>query len=619
MKCPNCGRKVRSKKQCAHCGHVFGKDDLKHQVTEPENKPVKEIKKQSEPKVEKTPKAQKQEVKANPQPRHSNKSDFKEVEIVPKTPRKKGGILKFIWGLIKLMLMIAIVFLAFMFGPQMINGIMGVVNGDSEISSLMPDFVSNLLNKEETTLEETTQEITEEKSGLTLANSSVDTENYPVINVKLDFNEPLDEVNNETFTFKLKNATAEKELGKDYSLIKKGQSLNMSFTDPDISTDVSEPQTLLVESTKMNFSEEIQLSKPKNNVDKKQSETFNEILTNNFKDIGNVSAMVQKVKDKDKMNLVYEDQTQDAGEFMAWFVLARTYQAIEDNYIKLDQMISVNPELIATNDAGEMASAGEGSEFTVERLIALVIQQKDLTAMNHLIQETGGPNDFNLWLNESNYFSTKVTERLGYDEQGKITGAVTNAQNVVYLLNELANNKLVSQEKDAAFKEQILQSPITAKYPENMTVAVNNRYEIATDDGNTDHQYYSAIIETEQAQYLVTIFVNDITDPMQVNQAIAQTINDLMTLLENGEVNEETTEESSQESTEVNNQVQLEGETGNQTNPQQPSTQPGPQDQYSLQYVQGQGQVLLPVIRDNAGNPIQVNWYFDQADQMYKY
>ena len=643
MKCPNCGKNVRSKKQCAHCGHVFGKDiskqqnqvreeeSMKTQTPEPTPTPIsaKEEKVERTQRINTKPLKQESDKKIKRKTKNESTENFNHVDIVPKTPRKKGGFLKYIWSLIKLILMVAIVFLAFMFGPQIINGVMDVVNGNTEISKMVPDFVTDFFNKEETT-QETTQETTEEESKLTLANSSVDTDNYPVINVSLDFNESLDEVNNETFTFTMKSGQAEKKLDQDYSLIKKGQTLNMSFTDPNLSQDGSKEgdQSLKIESEALKFAEEVAIKLPENQADQKQSESFNEILTNNFKEVGKVSAMVQKLDGKDKSTYVYEDQTQDAGEVIAWFVLARAYEAIKDESLSLDQIIKTNPDLIAKNDTGEVANVAEGTEYTIESLLNLVIQQKDLSAMNHLIQETGGPNKFNLWLNESNYFSTKVTEPLGYDEKGKITGAVTNAQNVVFLLNALSQNKLIDEEHDKLLKEQILQSPITAKYPEAIGITVNNRYEIASNDANTDHQYYSGIIESEGANYLVTLFVNDIEDANATNTAIASTLNELLTMLETGQTgDEETTEEATESDYTEDSQVQLESDTTVQeapvdnTNPNGNGNinQPGPNDQYSLQYVEGQGEVLLPVVRDNAGNPIQVNWYFDHAEQMYKY
>lgn len=43
MQCPNCGRKVRSKHQCAHCGYVFGSDD---KIESQETTPLKKVLKQ---------------------------------------------------------------------------------------------------------------------------------------------------------------------------------------------------------------------------------------------------------------------------------------------------------------------------------------------------------------------------------------------------------------------------------------------------------------------------------------------------------------------------------------------------------------------------------------------
>ena len=81
MQCPNCGRNVRSKNQCAYCGHVFNKQE------------VAEL-----------------------------KEETRNEDVVQETPRRSsGGFSRVLWGIIKLVLAVAIVFLAFLYGPRIIN------------------------------------------------------------------------------------------------------------------------------------------------------------------------------------------------------------------------------------------------------------------------------------------------------------------------------------------------------------------------------------------------------------------------------------------------------------------------------------------------------------------
>ena len=132
--------------------------------------------------------------------------------------------------------------------------------------------------------------------------------------------------------------------------------------------------------------------------------------------------------------------------------------------------------------------------------------------MNHLIQEVGGPNEFNVWLNENSYFSTRVNNLLSISETGEVAGALTNVQDLGQLLTKLSNDELVSEDASTDIKERLLQSPFTAKYPESGIEEVVSRYEIASTDDNAEQQYYSAILETEETDYIVIMMVSNFDD-----------------------------------------------------------------------------------------------------------
>src|SRR5699024_1712168 len=191
---------------------------------------------------------------------------------------------------------------------------------------------------------------------------------------------------------------------------------------------------------------------------------------------------------------VYDDQSVEADALISWFVLGFTFNAIEDGELTLEDPVVVSSDLVAENDEGIVATVEDGTEFTIQELLSAVVEANDVSAMNHLIQETGGPNAFNLWLNESNYFSIRVTQMLIVKESGQVTADVTNAEDIAQLLNKIANNELVSEEADATIKELLLITPVTAIYPEGQIAGYQTRYEIASADTNTAQQNYAGIV-----------------------------------------------------------------------------------------------------------------------------
>ena len=599
MQCPNCGRKVRSKHQCAHCGYVFGSDDkIESQETTP---------------LEESPKTR----------------EFEEVTIVPKTPRKKAsGVGKFIWGLFKLLLMVLLVFLAFMFGPQLFKRAEQFFNGSPQVAqaptkeSETSEEAASQSAEEATTQagQEATSEASQsEAADLVLKDSQVNLDKFPIVQVNLDLEGPVDKISRDTFSFKLMSNGQEKVIEDEYSLIKEGNRLTISFNDPsaDVLSNGNQEQNLVIEAKDLNFKESLSYKLPKNNLDQAQLDQFNEIYDQVAGTNQKVSAMIKEVGSDQDGALVYDSQSVDADAMIAWFILERVYQAVDQDSLTMDQTIPLNEQLIAEGDQGEFAQAEPESEYSVESLVRLVVQQQDVTAMNHLIQATGGPNDFNLWLNESNYFGTKVTNKLASDETGSIQGAVTNVKDIVLLLEKLAQDQLINETTDQQLKEALLQTPISRKYPEENLTDVRRRYEITSVDDNSKQQYYSAILEGEDKTYVLVILASEMEDAEASVDSIRQAVQDSMKLLTTGEVTsteEETTSEESTEQTEAtsqNAQVEIIGE--------EPAGTAEPTPQYSEQYVEGRGNVSLPVITDEAGNPIPVTWFWNEATQSYQY
>lgn len=596
MKCPNCDRTVRSKTHCAYCGYNFKAGDVAtsepkrsertDQVTEVESS---EPEQRVEPVVpEITDFRDAGDIDSNEV--YESRSGREPQAVIPKTKRKGGNA---IWGIIKLLIAVAVVFLLFLYGPGLAGQMMDYFNSEDNFfvqtfgSKDESDEVSSEVATEESDLEgetttegdssdSATSESEEAKSALTLTNQSVELENYPTINVTMSFEESLASVDQSTFKFLVSGTGEETELS-EYSLFKEGNNLVLSFNDPslEVVAATEQEQTLRLVSENLNIDEAVTYTLPDVNVDQEQAQQFNDSINNHLADLGDVSAVFSEVGAD--VPFAYANQSTDADALIGWFVIERTFEALSSGEFTLESSVPINDNLKAANDTGAVASTEVDATYTYGQLLEYVVRERDLSAINHLIQETGGLNEFNLWLNESGYFATRLTAPLSYNEEGLITGAMTSAQDIGNLLNALANDSLVNETSDATIKEMLLQSPFSDKYPESIT-GVETRFELMSADDNPSRQYYTGILKMEDTSYIVVILVSNVKSVEEAVPAIATTIDELATYFSQGTLpSEEDEVESSESEEEVvaepeTSQVEIVEETPAQVAPVEPTS-----------------------------------------------
>src|SRR5699024_9099103 len=185
-----------------------------------------------------------------------------------------------------------------------------------------------------------------------VCSSDLNLDEYPLTNVALEFNESLDNVDSTTFNFTIDANGETVELEDDYSLVKDGQTLTISFNDPSVavlSTDAQE-QVLNVESESLGVSESISYEVPTTSLDTEQAEFFNSTITDNLASIGDVSAVVYP--QDAEVPYVYDDQSVEADALISWFVLGFTFNAIEVGELTLEDPVVVSSDLVAENDEG---------------------------------------------------------------------------------------------------------------------------------------------------------------------------------------------------------------------------------------------------------------------------
>ncbi|MGX7092333.1 serine hydrolase [Hutsoniella sourekii] len=631
MKCPNCGRHVRSKNQCAHCGYKFDQEDVKEFKIDP---------------IETPP------VSSSPRP------EVQSERIYQDRPKKRSSFASILWGIIKLVLAIILVFLAFFYGPRLIKNLTGSFQSNNQETqapasdqSLVPSDSEQEGNS--SVLSEDSSDVSSEEAdstSLQVTDQQVNLDDFPRITVELTFNKDLDEVDRETFQFDLETEGTQSSFGQDYSLVKENNKLILTYNNPaaDLVSAKEQEQVLSIKDKDSQFSHQVSYKLPASSLDEELVKQVNESLNSKIDEQADLSAVVTRAGSTSP--IVYNDQSVASDNLISWFVVTRVLEAVEADELTLESPISVTDGLKATGDEGELASMTEGEEVTVQYLIEQAITQQDPSALNHLIQTVGGPNQFNLWLNESKYFATRITEPLSLNETGEVEGATTSAQDLAYLLTQLASDQLVSPELDQRFKELAGQTPETAKYPNQAVEAVESRAEVATSDSNASHQYYSGIISTADQDYIIVILASNYPDPEAIVPSIAESLHEILSYQITGQAPEVTVESSSQESQEASSsQVEAPVEqpvapepapapapTPSYEQPQAPEAgYQGQQGQYgqagtpgnngySMQDVQGQeGQVYLPnvgpIVDPNTGQERPATWFFDQPSNTYKY
>ena len=618
MQCPNCGRRVRSKSQCAYCGYRFNSADkkeykektlpsddtptapdqtakstskgerpqpqpldsrkrndhsnssvarrsLEQEMKEAEFEAQQAYLRASSPENESEPIDEEEDFKRRADevfsyPYTANSSEQISTEddedyILPKT-KKSSSLLKKLFGFL---IMLAILALLFLFGPQLYDQATewwAARQSDStETTEESSDKEASLQDEKDHS--DSSQEMADkdqksdnqavqDEPSYHITKSDVDTSGYPRVKVKLSFAETLADVKEDTFDFKVQYNETEVPLQDNYTLEKVGKDILLSFVDPAVSVVGEDTSQQILQISGENFSDSVEYKVPADDGDKKIKEALNDIVNSQLAGLKDVSVFIQPIDEQ--VPYVYNDQVMNADQSIGWFVLQWIHELLAEGTIQPDQIIEVNDQLIASGDTGQVGTKVIPA-FTLQDMINLVAMENDASAMNHLIQLAGGVNEFNLWLKKAGYFSTRMNAPLAIESGRNITGATTSATDLGSLMLKLAKDKLFTGNQSSfngVFKETLMLSPNTLKFPgENANFG--RRYEMMSSDLNNETQNYEGIIETSIGDIAVVIMADKVQSADSIIPTIRQIIEESLSYLINGD--QETTQETMQETT----------------------------------------------------------------------
>lgn len=484
MQCPNCKRTVRSKTQCVHCGELFSQEDKV---------------KGSEELIE--------------------TGSVNNEPVVPHTPRR--GAMGLLGGVIRVFVAVFIVFGAFLYGPTLVKTLIGS-NNDSPTEQVEPAQE----NEQAEGSDSTQLESQEEAQRLTVEGIQVNTDNYPQVHAEMTVAGDLEKLAPGILQFSVKDGEEVTEIAH-YSLIQKEDELLLLFNNPAFANQQygAGDQELIVTSEELGIDQTATFHRPELAIDQEAQENIRTILSEELTSAENKSVFVNKI-DASEAPYIENNVSMEADSLISWFLIQKTYQEVAAGNLDLE---------------GNVEGTGEEPLTLAQTLEQIVIDLNNADLMNALLETLGGPDAFNLWLNESGYFGTQLESRFSRTESGEVTGAQTTILDVSALLTHLAKGELIDEEFDGRFEELMRSSPLTVKFPDDELAGIHTRSELISADESTTSHHYSGIIRTEAGTYVVVI-LNQGGDAETVNGEVRATLKRLLLTIAEG-VSEDSPEE----------------------------------------------------------------------------
>ncbi|HEY9672353.1 MAG TPA: serine hydrolase [Waterburya sp.] len=181
-------------------------------------------------------------------------------------------------------------------------------------------------------------------------------------------------------------------------------------------------------------------------------------------------------------------------------ILVAYYQALEEGKVNLDETLVMRRDLI-TGGSGDMQYQRPGTKFSTKRTLAKMIIISDNTATNMIIDRLGGIAKVNQRFRSWGLKDTVIRNWLA-DLKGTNT---TSSKDMVRLLAQLANGKLVSSSSRAEIMNLLSQTTIKTLLP----AGIGSGAQIANKTGDIGFLIGDAgmITMPNGKRYLAGIFV----------------------------------------------------------------------------------------------------------------
>ncbi|WP_124057905.1 serine hydrolase [Vaginisenegalia massiliensis] len=202
------------------------------------------------------------------------------------------------------------------------------------------------------------------------------------------------------------------------------------------------------------------------------------------------------------------DQAIRSASVIKLFILADLFKQAEKGEVKLDQVYKLKAE-DKVGGTGNIQNAAPGTTFTYRVLATEMITNSDNTAANILINQLGGIEEINRYIQSLGFTQSKM-ERKMLDTQALNAGKdnYLSAKEVGEFLEKLYTKQLVSPQADQAMLDilllQIDHGKLTNQLPSGTPIYSKSgqfeEYGVVND---------AAIIETDKGAYIMVVLSQD--------------------------------------------------------------------------------------------------------------
>jgi len=198
---------------------------------------------------------------------------------------------------------------------------------------------------------------------------------------------------------------------------------------------------------------------------------------------------------------IYNDKGRSPASMIKLFVMAAVMDEVHAGNMTLDEQILIDKKNVV-GGAGKLSRFDAGKKYSVEKLLALMIEDSDNTATNVFIDKLGIDN-INSYMAKNGYDGTKLYNKMM--QRLSKESNVTTAKDVGALLTKIYKSECVGKDEDAKMLELLGKQHDTECFPKALP-----DYKIAHKVGEADGSYNAGgIFEGAKGNFVLVVLSKD--------------------------------------------------------------------------------------------------------------
>lgn len=218
---------------------------------------------------------------------------------------------------------------------------------------------------------------------------------------------------------------------------------------------------------------------------------------------------------QEQVPFLYMSKAMSPASMIKLFVMAATMQAVHDGELSLYEMLPVKASEIV-GGAGVLTFYNEDEEFTVRRLLELMIVESDNTATNILIEKLGREN-IQAYMTGHGYYQTQLRQKMMSDNKKNKKTQQTNRSSVEDI--GLLLTRICQYECVGFWEDRLMRSILARQKDDECFPKALPDWQIAHKTGETSGTYAEGGIFT-RAGYQPFVLVIMCSDYSSRNTAV---------------------------------------------------------------------------------------------------